>query len=143
MNKVFMGEWEESGMFGMIADFSDVYITEQEYRAEKCPYANEVAWMERKADMQKALSAPEFQGIKVLIADYEQGGYEGDAFVLFERDGKLWEVNAGHCSCHGLEGQWDPEEVTMQNLSDRLNNSGWGRFHDEGEFREAMKKILF
>lgn len=143
MNKVFMGEWEDSGMFGMIADFSDVYITEQEYRAEKCPYANEAVWIERKAEMQNALADPAYQGIKVLIADYEQGGYEGDAFVLFERDGKLWEVNAGHCSCYGLEGQWEPEEVTMQNLADRLNKSTYGRFHDEGEFREAMKNILF
>lgn len=56
---------------------------------------------------------------KVLLAWYAFGGYEGEAFVLFEKDGILYEVNGSHCSFYGLEGQWDPQEVTWQALSKR------------------------
>lgn len=52
---------------------------------------------------------------KVLFASYNEcGGYDGDAWVLFEKDGQLYEVHGGHCSCYGLEGQWVPEAVVLK-----------------------------
>ena len=53
----------------------------------------------------------------ILFADYHTPPYEGYAFVLFKKDGKLYEVNGSHCSCHGLSEesysggptQWQPE----------------------------------
>ena len=39
----------------------------------------------------------------------------GDAFVLFKRDDKLFEVNDSHCSCEGL-GNWNPEETTAHDV---------------------------
>jgi hypothetical protein len=63
---------------------------------------------------------------EVLFASYEDEHWEGIAFVLFERDGKLYEVNASHCSCHGLEGQWEPEETSWVALAQR--NAAWGGF---------------
>ena len=51
---------------------------------------------------------------KILLAAYYDEDYEGDAYVLFERGGKLWEVHGSHCSCNGLEGQWDPEETSWE-----------------------------
>jgi hypothetical protein len=57
---------------------------------------------------------------KILIASYATGNYEGSSFVLFERAGKLYEVNAGHCSCYGLEGQWSEEETSVESLQHRL-----------------------
>lgn len=56
---------------------------------------------------------------EILLAEYAAEAYGGSAFVLFERDGKLYEVNAGHCSCYGLEGQWSPEETTWSALAMR------------------------
>lgn len=56
---------------------------------------------------------------QVLYAHYGMGSYEGDALVIFEEDGKLFEVNGGHCSCYGLEGQWKPEETSWQALAIR------------------------
>ena len=47
----------------------------------------------------------------ILFAWYEYEDYNGNAYVLFERGGKLFEVHGGHCSCYGLEGQWEPEET--------------------------------
>ena len=49
----------------------------------------------------------------ILIAEYDLFNYEGSAFVLFVKDGKLYEVAAYHCSCFGLEEDgWKPEETT-------------------------------
>ena len=56
---------------------------------------------------------------KILLASYDNEDYEGAAYVLFERGGKLWEVNGSHCSCYGLEGQWDPEETSWEFLANR------------------------
>ena len=65
---------------------------------------------------------------RVLVASYG-GGYEGGAFVLFERDGALFEAYGSHCSCYGLEGQWDPERSNETELRLRAERSaatnGW------------------
>jgi hypothetical protein len=61
----------------------------------------------------------------VVFAKYEQGGYEGSAVVLFASDGKLFMVSASHCSCNGLEGSWDPDEVTVDMLK-RMSETGYG-----------------
>jgi len=66
------------------------------------------------------ISDADLDGARILIASYRLDGYEGAAFVLFERDGKLYEVFASHCSCYGLEGQWEPEEVTAAALRANL-----------------------
>lgn len=71
-------------------------------------------------------------GVKILLASYTYEDYEGDAFVLFEKDGKLYEVNGSHCSCYGLSEngrgddnnvtQWEPEETTIEALRHRLEH---------------------
>ena len=47
-------------------------------------------------------------------------------------------MNDNHCSCYGLEGQWEREEVTLEVLKHRLLNGKFGHgdysgneFHDE------------
>jgi len=52
--------------------------------------------------------------------------YDGHAFVLFRRRGRLYEVNGSHCSCMGLEGQWEPEETTKKALLYRLDHGTLG-----------------
>ena len=54
---------------------------------------------------------------EILLAWYEYENCSGDAFVIFERDGKVFEVNGGHCSCYGLEDQWAPEETSWAALA--------------------------
>lgn len=56
---------------------------------------------------------------EVLFASYGNECYEGFAIVLFKRDGKLYTSEGSHCSCHGLEGQWDMIETTKEILSKR------------------------
>jgi len=49
--------------------------------------------------------------LKIIYADYTFEDYSGDAYVLgYDKQKKqFFEVHGGHCSCYGLEGQWEPE----------------------------------
>jgi hypothetical protein len=58
-------------------------------------------------------------GAAVLVAWYGLGDYEGSAFVLFLKDDTLYEVNGAHCSCYGLENQWEPEVTSTAALRKR------------------------
>lgn len=75
----------------------------------------------------------------ILFASYSCANYTGDAWVLFEQGGKLYEVNGGHCSCYGLEGQWNPEEVVLEELENRLIN---GTFGEDDWSNNNFKKEL-
>lgn len=59
-------------------------------------------------------------GAIVHIAWYGYGDYCGSSLVIFEKDGKLYEVNGSHCSCYGLEGQWAPELTSWEALDMRI-----------------------
>ena len=111
MNKrepIYLHDWAESKFEGMCQDFDN----DRWYGAPEAKTPSH--------------ERPEFQDIEVLFASYEYAGYEGDAFVLFRKDGKLYEVNGSHCSCYGLEGQWEPEETTIEALEHRLKEGNLG-----------------
>lgn len=83
--------------------------------------------------------------IEILLAYYSYKNYSGEAFVLFKQNAKLYEVNGSHCSCYGLENQWEPEETTVEALLYRLNNSRYfGRdcWDNENIFANELKQIL-
>jgi len=61
---------------------------------------------------------------KVLVAYYDSYAYEGYAFVLYKKGKKLYEVNGSHCSCYGLENQWQPEETSKESLMQRKSLKG-------------------
>lgn len=72
-------------------------------------------------------------GAEILVASYDEENDEGTAYVLFRRAGKLYEVNASHCSCYGLSeagimgashSQWEPEETTVEAVMHRVEK-GW------------------
>jgi hypothetical protein len=87
--------------------------------------------------------AGELEGANVLLASYGTPSYEGYAFVLFERDGKLYEVDGSHCSCYGLEGQWEPEETNVEALLHRLDKGELGASsYDENPFAAELRKVL-
>ena len=70
--------------------------------------------------------------IIILYADYTYEDYSGYSEVYFfdKRDGLFYEVHGGHCSCYGLEDQWEPEVI--------------GGLYDTLEYlkRQGMNKIL-
>ena len=84
-----------------------------------------------KADF--AISDSDLDGAEILLPSYTDEDYQGDAYVLFRRDGKLFEVVGGHCSCYGLsessysginsETQWQPEETSVEAVRHRLESA--------------------
>ena len=83
----------------------------------------------------------ENQDINILLAIYTYEYYDGSAFVLFERGGRLYEVNGGHCSCYGLEGQWEPEETSVEALRHRIENGYFGGTYHY-DYRNDLKEVL-
>lgn len=82
---------------------------------------------------------------EILFASYTYEDYSGSATVIFERGGKVYEVNGGHCSCYGLEGQWEAEETSWAALNARLGENGTDtyRLSDMSqESREALSALL-
>lgn len=71
------------------------------------------------------ISEQELEGCEIIVAAYEQGGYEGSAYVLFEKNGQLYQVSAGHCSCYGLEGSWSPEETSKEAIAHIAANGNY------------------
>ena len=61
---------------------------------------------------------------EILFAAYDTPPYEGYALVVYARDGVLYEVNGSHCSCNGLEGQWEPEATPRAALAMRQLDYG-------------------
>lgn len=53
----------------------------------------------------------------VHLAWYGYGDYIGCSWVIYENNGILYQVNGSHCSCYGLEGQWEPEETDWRVIS--------------------------
>lgn len=90
-----------------------------------------------KEDVLEQYCAPDnaLDGVVVYLAWYGYGSYDGESLVIFEKDGKLYEVNGSHCSCNGLEGQWEPEETTWE----ALNMKKLGNYSDgEAEAQKAL-----
>lgn len=83
--------------------------------------------------------ADALDGATVHLAWYGYGSYEGSSFVLYEKDGKLFEVNGNHCSGYGLEGQWEPEQTTWEALKVRRLD---GSFKGAWEAREVLAKLI-
>lgn len=79
-------------------------------------------------------------GAEVIVASYTYEDYSGRAYVLFERDGKLFEVHGSHCSCYGLEDQWEPEQASRDALLHRLSKGTW--YHDEPSVKDAVLSAL-
>lgn len=96
-----------------------------------------------EADIVKAFAVDDdaLLGADVIIAAYGRDWLGGDAFVLFRRDGKLFEINADHCSCRELDGQWRPEETTWHALRHRLRTAGDDTFGTP-EAADALRALL-
>ena len=138
---VYLNDWEDGGKIDLIGDFEDIYITKEEYEAKECPYPNKESWLEKKDKMKRKLK--EWKNRKILFASYGYANYSGDAWVLFEKDGELYEVNGSHCSCYGLEGQWEPEEVVLEELKHRLLKGTWGKDDwSDNNFRDELIRFL-
>ena len=87
----------------------------------------------------------------MLLASYGTEDYGGDAFVLFVRSGRLYEVHGSHCSCYGLgeqnysgdrQTQWEPEETTLDSLWHRLDRGELGKGYNGNEYANELRQVL-
>lgn len=90
----------------------------------------------------------QIDGATILVASYTYEDCSGSAYVLFERDGKLFEVHGSHCSCYGLSEssysgdtttQWEPEETFAAAIQHRIDN---GTFWESDEIKSAVAAAL-
>jgi hypothetical protein len=87
----------------------------------------------------------ELEGFTFLIAYESVGswGCDSSSFFLLEKDGKLYENHGSHCSCYGFEGQWKPEETTIEYLiSDKFYLSCGGYDDSSEQNKESVKNYL-
>ena len=120
-NPVFLGFWKEKN--DVIYNFENYeFLSKEEQKKVMLDYSKN----------------------NILFAYYAVEYYDGEAFVIFERDGKLFEVNGSHCSCWGLVDQWKPQETTIEALNTRLKNGDLGVDWDDKEntFRNELCDFL-
>jgi hypothetical protein len=75
--------------------------------------ANAETWQR----VMEEFSATEPEPDEVLLADYATGNYEGSAAVLYRRGDDYFYAEGSHCSCFGLEGQWEPTRYDLATLT--------------------------
>jgi hypothetical protein len=121
---IFLGFENE---FDVIMRFEGISMTEKEYNMSTAPYSNASYYEAEKVRAKNALE--QYKDCHILFAHYDDGGYSGIAFVLFEKKNKLYEVYGSHCSCYGLEGQWMPEITNTVELKARLARGSDDHFY--------------
>lgn len=120
--------------FEVYTEFHGICLSKKEF-LDKHPTCE---WqIERIAEAKKVL--PQHKGEKILFAYYSYEDYSGTAYVLFSKKGKLYHVFGGHCSCYGLEDQWNPEEVNLKALALALSDGGR---YDYKQYRKELRKFL-
>lgn len=90
-------------------------------------------WLGQNTDVEEKIRK-DLENAKIHLAWYAYGQCQGDSFVLYEKNDTLYEVNASHCSCRGLEGQWDPEETSWKSLKLREL--------DDKKTQEILQKLV-
>jgi hypothetical protein len=81
--------------------------------------------------------------IQIVYAAYFREDYEGNASVLYYRAStdKYYEAYGFHCSCFGLEEQWngDDEGIVFEELEKRVVE---GRLMDGETLKKAYSRFL-
>lgn len=123
---VFLNNWKEGTKMDIIKSFYDYIYGSEEEVQEKLNSLTD-----------------KHIGENILFASYGTDNYLGDAFVLFEKDGKLFEVNGSHCSCYELEEQWNPQETSVEAIKFRLEKGNLGTDDYSGNvFSSELKTFL-
>jgi len=67
-------------------------------------------------DVQTAFEMNTPEPEEVLLAEYDKNNYDGEATVVYRNGIEYAWVEANHCSCYELEGQWEPEFYDFETL---------------------------
>lgn len=75
----------------------------------------------------------------VIYARYEDGGYDGSALVVYRNKDKYYLVYGSHCSCYGLEDQFNPTEYNSKDELINAVDKCWFSWKDD--VLELLRKI--
>lgn len=98
-----------------------------------------------RASIEDAYECKLPEDAEILLAWYGYGDYSGSSFVLYRQGGTLYEVNGSHCSCYGLEGQWEPEETTvaaLRHILEKGTKFSSGEFDGDEGVGDALRAVL-
>lgn len=87
-----------------------------------------------------SISEADLDGVEILLAAYSYADYDGHAVVIFKKDNQLWSVYGSHCSCYGLEDNWEPEEATIDQL-EHILKEGWKFDWIADEMKALIKRL--
>jgi hypothetical protein len=79
---------------------------------------------------------------EILVAHYAYESYSGSSWVLMRKDGQLYENEASHCSCYGLEGTWSPDKLEPETLRAYLGKNA--KLSQDSYYRypnEVIKRV--
>lgn len=78
-----------------------------------------------------------------IVSEVDDGGsYETNlTMYLLSPAGELMELDAGCCSCYGIDDQWDPYPTTLETLKHELERYNQGNFLGS-ERLEALKEAI-
>jgi len=93
-----------------------------------------------REDILREFCISSFEG-HVVYAFYEYEDYSGTAFVIFIHDGNFYLVQGSHCSCYGLEDQWEPEEMTGEALAHMIRNGRMYGFILDKDFANVIERL--
>lgn len=94
------------------------------------------SWDDVRREFEIDVSEPD----DVIYAEYDTPSYEGYANVIYRNGDRYYWVYGSHCSCYGLEGQWDPEEYDGRSLIEALRRGNHWRLDDRG--RDVQEYII-
>lgn len=86
------------------------------------------SWADVQSQFEMSMPQPD----EVIYAEYDRPGYEGYANVIYRNGDRFYWAHGSHCSCYGLEGQWDPEEYDARTLTYILRRGRHWRLDDRG-----------
>lgn len=89
-------------------------------------------------DVQNQFSMSEPEPEDVIIASYDIDSFQGSAFVVYRNGENYYTVSGEHCSCYGLEEQWEPEVYTKELLISSLEKSKY-LDNEEKELLQILK----
>lgn len=93
-----------------------------------------------RKDVEKEFQVELPEDLEILYAHYDYEDYSGAAFVLCKQNGILYDVYGSHCSCYGLEDQWDIKPTSVDFLLSQIEK---GYYTCEiGSGRNELKTIL-
>ena len=94
------------------------------------------SWEDVCREFEESIPEPD----EVIFAVYDQEMYEGSADVVYRVGERFYWVSGSHCSCYGLEEQFDPEEYSAELLIAALRR---GRhFYWAGDRADVLREEI-